>query len=257
MKILNLVLYSNSPGQECYEEMKEISEYYYKQFNNVKTIYYQYSDKIDEEYLLIDNILFIKGDKESYVPGVLEKTVKAFEYVSANGLLDKYDYTIRSNISTIINFDLLIKELQKTPVSFYGGGSAMNLQWNGGGITDSTWYGTIFATGTSIILHPNAVKFIIDNKSLLRYDIVDDVSLGIFFREHKPDIKCEILDSKKYLRLPFCFNDPITLNIGLLKSLVNKDEIIFYRNSCFINNGNRKVDAIQMKYIVDILMNNI
>jgi len=257
MKILNLVLYSSSPGKECYEEMKESSELYYKQFKNVQTIYYQYSNNIEKDYELIDNILFIKGEKESYVPGVLDKTIKAFEYVNTNDILNKYDYLIRSNISTIINFDLLVNELIKTPINFYGGGSAMNLQWNGGGIIDNTWYGTIFATGTSIILHPDAVKFIIDNKKLLRYDIVDDVSLGIFFREHKPDIKCEVLDSKKYLKLPCCFNDPTTLNLGILKSLVNKDEIIFYRNSCFINNGNRKIDAIQMKYIVDILMNKI
>ncbi len=257
MKLLNLVLYSLSNNKEYYEEMKEISHEYYKQFSNVTTIYYKYNSEIDNDYELIDEILNIKGEKENYVPGILDKTIKAFEYCDKNNWLEKYDYIIRSNASTLINFDLLIKELHINPILFYGGGSVMDLQWNGGGIIDNTWYGTLFVTGTSIILTPESVKHIIQNKHLLRYDIVDDVSLGIFFREHNPNVICQELPKEKYLRLPCCFNDPTTLNLGLLKSLVNKDKIIFYRNSCFINNGNRKIDAVQMKYIADILMNKI
>jgi hypothetical protein len=257
MKILNLVLYSTSNNTEYYEEMQEINSEYYKKFNNnVITLYYKFSN-IEEDYKLENDILHIKGDKESYVPGILEKTIKAFEYIIANYTIDNFDYIVRSNISTIINFDLLIKELEKHPIVYYGGGNVMNLQWNGGGINDNKWYGTLFASGTSLIFKPSAVKYIIDNKKLLRYEIVDDVAFGIFFREHRNDIICQEINQEKYLKMPCCFIDSNTLNLGLLKNLVKKDTIIFYRNSCFINNGNRKIDAVQMKYIVDILMNKI
>ena len=44
MNILNLVLYSIS---DDYNMMKKYTENYYKQFNTVKTIYYLYSNEIN------------------------------------------------------------------------------------------------------------------------------------------------------------------------------------------------------------------
>ena len=96
-----------------------------------------------------------------------------------------YDYLIRSNISTIIEFNRLISYLEKNPIDYYGAGKLVNLQWTGGGIFDSTWYGTLFASGTSIIFTKKAVDEIVNNMNLVRMDIIDDVSLGIYVREHK------------------------------------------------------------------------
>ena len=50
------------------------------------------------------------------------------------------------------------------------------------GIFDSTWYGTLFASGTSIIFTKKAVDEIVNNMNLVRMDIIDDVSLGIYVR---------------------------------------------------------------------------
>ena len=110
LKYVNLVLYSEDRE---YDKMKEITEVYYDKFENVKTIYYKFDDKINDEYKMEGNLLKIKG-KETYVPGILEKTIKSMEYV-AN---DQYDYLVRSNISTIVNFKLLDEELIKTPIEY-------------------------------------------------------------------------------------------------------------------------------------------
>ena len=55
---MNLVLYSDDRE---YNEMKEITQEYYNKFENVKTIYYKFDDKINEEYLIEGNVLKIKG----------------------------------------------------------------------------------------------------------------------------------------------------------------------------------------------------
>lgn len=250
MKLLNLVLYSNSSPDhnEGYEIMQEILNRYYKTFEpNVHTIFFKYTHDLDLDYELKDNILHIKG-VESLMPGVLEKTLKAFKIIKDY----EYDYVIRSNISSIINFKILIEELQKNPISFYGGCNIMDLQWTGGGITDSTWYGTKFSSGTSIILTRAALNFIIDNEHLINKTIIDDLTIGILIREYKPDIIPQQLDSSFYKNTP-CFFTNNGFDLQGLIDFVKKDKTILYRNRCY---NCRKVDEVQMKLIVDILMEN-
>jgi hypothetical protein len=249
MKLLNLVLYSNSSleHQEGYEEMLKTLQRYYATFPDVKTIFYKYSD----EDKLEDGILHIKGT-ESLVPGVLQKTLNVFEYILDD--LDNYDYVIRTNISSIIDFNLLEKELTSNPINFYGGGQVLNLQWTGGGITDSTWYGTIFITGTCMIFTKQAIKYIVENQHLIHLDIVDDIAIGILFREHRPDVVPQhFKNSEQYKATPVFYTNN-GFNIDAIKNYVKSNNIIVYRNRCY---NCRKVDEIQMKLIVDILLNII
>ena len=175
LKYVNLVLYSDDRE---YNEMKEITQGYYKKFENVKTIYYKYDEKINEEYLMEGDVLKIKG-KDTYVPGILEKTVKAMEYVEN----DEYDYFVRSNISTIVDFKLLDEELKKNPME-YGGGLINNLQRldESAGIKDKTHFGLNYVSGTAIIMSKNTLKEMIKQKDKIDYKIVDDVSIGLLMR---------------------------------------------------------------------------
>jgi hypothetical protein len=253
MKILHLVLYSNSKKKEYYEEMQKLTAQYYKKFENVRTIYYKYTD-ISEEYYLQDNILHIKGT-ESFIPGVLDKTIKAFEYMVQNKILDNYDVVVRSNISTVINFDLLTNYFQFKGVPYYAGAKVENLQWEGGGITDHKWFGTQFACGISIILSNDAVRYMIQNKENIRMDIIDDVSIAIFHKEHcalaYPPIE---IQSYIYLQCFFIPKDHgAVFNLqGLIESIKNK-YYIFYRNNSLFNWEDRRIDVIQMKHIIDYL----
>ena len=104
--------------------------------------------------IILKMILYILMVKNHYVPGILKKTLLAFKYLNN---ID-YDYLIRSNISTIIDFNRLISYLDKNPIDYYGAGKLVNLQWTGGGMLDSTWRGTLFASGTSIIFTKKAVE---------------------------------------------------------------------------------------------------
>lgn len=251
MKIINLIIYSKTT--DVYEPMFNILNELYENYKNIETYFISFEEENEkfksEDYYIDKNLLIFKG-KESLVPGVLNKTLKALSYCKDL----EYDYIVRTNISTIINYDNLIKYLEKNPINFYGGGENNVLSWNGGGINDSTWYGTNFISGTSIILSRNCVNYIINNENKIIREIVDDVSLGILFREHYNNYKPETIESKYYIKIPIFINDnKVDFNrlINLLKE--KKDEIIFYRNRTY--NTNRKIDVINMNIIVKILLN--
>lgn len=257
MKILHIIIYSNSKFSDdikegTYENMQKILNIYYKKFNdNVSTYFVKYNEYVKstygKEFYIENNIIYIDG-KESSIPGILEKTLLAFKYLNNFD----YDYLIRSNISTIIEFNRLISYLEKNPIDYYGAGKLVNLQWTGGGIFDSTWYSTLFASGTSIIFTKKAVDEIVNNMNLVRMDIIDDVSLGIYVREHKNITPIEI-NQKHFYEVPHFskYSNSISQFIEFIKN--NKD-IIFYRNKCFgIYVKNRDIDYEQMKIIINAI----
>ncbi len=240
-KIINLVLYSNN---EQYNEMYKLTKKYYKSFEpNVKTIYYRFNDKITNEYELNDDILEIKGT-ESYIPGILDKTIKAFEYINKYYYYN-YNYIIRSNISTIINFNLLQEKLNTNNIE-YGGVLKWKLEWIDvqSGITDKSLFGTIYPSGTGIILSNKSVNLLLNNKDKINYNIIDDVAIGSFFHINFKDIKTGWFDNQ-FLFVPD-FNGDKNKLIEFIKS---KPNIIAYRN----RNNNREIDVKQMDIIINYL----
>lgn len=246
MKILNLVLYSDT--QDLYEHMKSILDVFYKSYHqNVHTIFYKYSPYIAEEYILDDNILHVKGD-ESFVPGILQKTLKVFDYIVKSNYYNQFDYIIRSNISTVIDFDLLIRELQKNPVKIYAGGLIHNLQWANPccGIRDSTHFGTSFANGTSIMFSKEGSKCLVDNQHLIDKSIIDDVAIGIFMKKHVPESyppKAIGNNAFKTMNTTYLNNE----DIPELKNMILSNNNIFYRNRW--GDRARKIDIYHMQLI--------
>ena len=249
ISILNLVIMSDNDNEK-YNDMYECLVNLNKIYENhksvkVKTFFLKFSD-IKEDIKLEQNILHIKG-KESFIPGIIEKTLKGFQYFADD--IKNYDYILRSNLSTIIDFRYLATELHKNPINFYGGGHKRNLQWTGGGIEDSTWFGTDYIEGTSIIFTPKSIKYILDNIHLIRTNIIDDVAFAIFMREHAPNEKIQDIDDSRYAIVP-CFIYNQNLYIRDLHNMVN-NKFIFYRNKCC---NNRQVDVIQMNIISDCII---
>lgn len=241
--IINLVLYSND---NQYNEMYKLTRKYYKLFEpNVKTIYYRFNDKIINNYELNDDILEIKG-KESYIPGILDKTIKAFEYINKNY---DYDYIIRSNISTIINFNLLQEKLNSNNIE-YGGILKWKLEWldKQAGITNNELFGTIYASGTGIILSNKSINLLLNNKDKINYNIIDDVSIGSFFHINYKNIKVISFD-KQFLFVP----DLNGNESKLIEFLKSKPNIIAYRN----RNNDRKIDVKQMEIIINYVQKTI
>jgi hypothetical protein len=228
VKILNLILYNNNGA---YNGMRQVLRKYLSHTDN-KFFFYCFDENITENYVIDGDMILIKG-KETFIPGIFLKTVKAIEIV----LQYEFDYLLRSNISTIVDHINLNNYLSSTDIK-YGGSGIITLNWLDPpyGIRDHRYRGTKYAHGTGIILSRAMAQMMIDNKDKLNYDVIDDVSIGLFFGSH--GIQPQGL-SKGYL---YCHNiNYYTPNV------------VFYRNK----RRNREDDVKVMKNITETLINNL
>jgi hypothetical protein len=216
--------------------MYDLTKKYYSKFSNVKTIYYRFDENIINEYELNDDILLIKG-KETYIPGILEKTVSAFKYIENHY---KFDYMIRSNISTIVDFDLLIEYLQGTPVQ-YGGGLKNIIS---GDKNHPDLENLVYASGTSILFSKSVLKEFLNKKQHIRKDLIDDVSIGLLMRDHLPNINQHYIPENRFLFIPDVNGDS-----SKIIDVIRDKSYIFYRN----RQPDRKTDVTQMEIIIDYL----
>jgi hypothetical protein len=238
MKILNLILYSKS---DDYDEMYNLQSNYLKFIKeNLDIDYYFYCyDDIQEDYKIINDIIYIKGE-ESYLPGVLDKTIKSFELF----INDNYDYIIRSNISTVLNFELLIHFLNNNKIDYCG--NIIKLKWidEDCGIIDETYYNEKYASGTSIILSNRAVNYLINNKNNLDNTIIDDISIGVLLNK-----KFNLVDINKYCMINS--TEKTNTKLFTIDRYYHKS-ILLYRNKTF----KRIYDIHFMKNNINDLVNN-
>ena len=234
-KFINLVLYST--GEE-YDEMYRMTKSYYSSFPNVTTLYYIFDPDIDKEFVLKAGILRIKGT-ESYIPGILAKTMKALAYTEKNY---EFDYVVRSNISTIVDFDLLADYIGETPIE-YGGG--LKNEYKDEGETYSDINGLVYASGTAIIFSRKTLHEVVRKQKHLRMDLIDDVALGLLMRNELSDTPQHYTPPDKFLFVP-----DENGNAARLKPLIEGKGIIFYRN----RQDDRKKDVRQMQVIIDYLL---
>jgi len=234
IKILNLVLYSKG---DSYDKMYNITKKFYSKFYpQVKTIYYLFDDSVTTPTFK-DDILLIPG-KESYLPGILDKTIKAIELTKD---ID-YDYLLRSNISTIVNFKMFLKYLTINRNIDYGGSWMLTHIRKGfrdplNGINDDRYDGLNFISGTGIVMSKKAIRNLLENKNKIDYSIVDDVSIGNFF-QNNTNIK------------PFSFDSTVSYEKDLTRDPNSIDlNIIFYRNRSL----DRKNDVKNMEVISNLL----
>lgn len=241
MKILNLVLYSK---EKFYDDMLLILSKYYSQFSYVNTYFFMSEPNITEDYIIKEhNILILKGSQETTIPGILQKTVTAFDLFLSNKIVNdykEYDYIIRTTVATVINFDLLKNELLRNPISFIATGLLHNLTWVN---PDDISYGVYFTSGTSIILTKGAVKFIANNRDKLRYDLYDDVSICMLIKEYNnnnyPPVS--ISNNNKFVFMT-------SLDVSEIEQIC-KQQYIFYRNKT----DNRQNDVKRIQIITDHL----
>lgn len=224
--IMHLVLFSHN---DEYDEMYEITKQYYKKFHNVTTIYYTFSESKRDAYQIIDGILYLPG-KETYIPGILDKTIKAFEFVKNKS----FDYLIRSNVSTIINFNYLSSILTQYPFTV-GGGEIYTDTWDK---PNHERYNTQYPHGTSMILSKPMLVELLDKKDKINYNIIDDLEIGYVLE-------------KEFPYLPFY---SLIRYFVYVNEKTNMDELdyanlIFYRNK----SEDRKHDIQNMKKIVHYL----
>jgi len=178
--VLHLVLYHDSYP---YNSMIDITRPFYHRFREmgVETYYYTFDPNV-KDITVEEDIVYIPGH-ESFIPGILDKTIRVIEFFSQT---KSFDYILRSNTSTVINFTPLLHLLQTHTIIY---GSCLIMTTNNvtkeDGNVDARYYPLPFAHGVSIILHHTAVQLLLKHKEThLHYDTIDDISLGMFFKDH-------------------------------------------------------------------------
>jgi hypothetical protein len=233
-KILNLILYSKD---HIYDEMYTVLSKFYKRYPFVDSIFYVFDDSINTEYEYKNDLLKIKG-KESLLPGVLDKTIKAFLWVHKNLSIHNYQYIVRSNISTIIEFSKFKKIIDENPFD-YGSFLLLTLNWVDEyyGIVDKKYFGTKFASGTNIIFTTDIFLYIINNPNKLDYSIADDVAIGVLLQD-VPNIVYSNFNIEHYYTF-----------ITEINKYIDFNNYFVFRNRTI----NRSADVERMKYIVSEL----
>jgi len=188
-KILNLILYS--PGDDCYELMAETLTKYLDR-KGIRHYFYSYRNDIDgdegkmkkDDFVFVGNHLYIRGT-ETFLPGILDKTLEALKIIQD----EEYDYVVRSNVSTVIDFDELMKYL---PIGAYD--YAGPLYYTGcyidvkSGTTPekhAIYKAHHFVAGICIVLSRKAVEMlVIDAEKVRAYGVIDDLAIGWYFHDH-------------------------------------------------------------------------
>jgi hypothetical protein len=175
MKILNLVLYSEN--EPAYVGMRDVLRSHTARYPNVRCVFYTYDPEITEPWLLDDDILRIRGH-ETYVPGILNKTIEAFRITETWD----YDLLIRTNISTIVDFSGLVGYCSGPDFKFGGPVGYMNATWTDrkGGIFDGRFSGLQFVRGWCIIFTRATIALMLRNAHFIDTSVIDDVTISDF-----------------------------------------------------------------------------
>lgn len=189
MKVLILSIFSET---DFYNKMREIQRKYVNSTDIFDYYFISYKKDIDSEIKLDGDTLYIKGT-DTYM-NILEKTIIAMGFFKQK---KEYDFIIRTNISTIINYKLLLPYLESTrKTKLFTGGRSIEVYPKDNdpsiGVTlfkkhIYSMNGVRFFQGTCIIMSSDVANFIIQNSNCLKYDIIDDISIGLFIKTYLPE----------------------------------------------------------------------
>jgi hypothetical protein len=137
---------------------------------NIK-VYLLFGNNVDTSDLkLNEEDILILDTPECMIPGILIKTIKAFEYINNNY---KYKHIFRTNLSSFFIIDNLIEISKKLDdTNIYSGvlGIYDNLE---------------FVSGAGFWLSNDNVNYLIKNQTKLNYKCIDDVAISKIFNKHK------------------------------------------------------------------------
>lgn len=235
MKILVLSIYNELPE---YKEMLKLQRQYVHSHECIDYYFVMFRWNKSLETEIENDVIFVHG-VENYL-GLTEKSVRAMDFL-INEQKKQYDFVVRTNISTLINLKNLLLYFESIPkINIYTGG--VSILFSGpdflGGLSfyKKKLYGLedqVFFQGTSIIFSIDVVIYLLQNANKIKFDIVDDVTFGLFIKSYLPHVYSLIL------------------KIKLPKQIVNKftEDAVFLRNKT----DNRSEDVQNMQKYIDAI----
>lgn len=209
MKIIILIISSQATH---YDQMKEIWKKYMNKHANIKCYFIEFDNDIDVNTVLdeMNNTIYVKGN-ESYIPGILDKTIKSIQHIVLSNV--EFDYILRTNLSTFVVLDKLYNYLLNNPID-YGGplGIISNFTQYKKYLDEIDETNRFFPSGTGILMSKIAVNKLLEN--IPDYTFIDDLSIGLVLSRY---FKFNILERQDYI------------NKIKNKKIIVRDNLFLYR----------------------------
>lgn len=219
MKLIVLIL-ANDNG--IYSECQKLWQIYMNKHPNIKSYFIKYKSELSEDVTLENDNIFIKG-RESFIPGCLDKTIKAIDFCVKT---QEFDFIFRTNMSSVIDLNKL-NNLLKNYNRHYSGviGIHQNIK---------------FASGAGMLLSKQFCIILINYKDKLNYSLIDDLSIGLFCQNIK---NIEISPLTRFETYNY------ENNLSAISNDLIKD---FYHFRCKSEKDNNKT-LLMMKKIIDLI----
>lgn len=235
MSKFKLVILIHSLKSDLYNYFREKHKKMLHHRNDIK-IFFVYGNSGDTlSNIDSSDILYEDIDESKLFPGLLQKTIRAFDEINQKYL---YDYLIRISLSTILDFELLLQHIKNLPKEnlFCGGYSSVSYKKDGKKISKRA-----FVRGCAILFSRDVIEKLIARKEEMfsLYDInsmSDDKIITWFIEDH-------LKIKPKSIKHKFCILENVTeINQEVITTIENakQNDIFVFR----IKNKDRlKIDT--------------
>ena len=154
---LDFVILVIASRTKLYDSFKNLWAQYAKSTLRIR-VYFIYSG----DHPHTDTELYFPG-KESLCPGILNKTLQAFEYVNQH---HTYTHLLRTNLSSFYHFPRLLSFQTSLPLEqVYCA-------------VKGRYKNIVYGSGAGFILSPDLVQYIVKHQRNLEIHLPDDVAIG-------------------------------------------------------------------------------
>jgi hypothetical protein len=180
--VLHLVIYNDNSQ---YRDMLDAQKSNVNREHGIDTFFVLATPGQETDVNVDRDFVFVNG--EEHLMGITNKTLKAAYHLLS---LRHYDFVLRTNISTIVNFKRFRQYVDGLPRENVYTGGVIHTLTNGllpwAGSYDDSLYGVNYVEGTSIVFSRDVIWDMCKTPYTLRHDIIDDVSFGDWVRKYKP-----------------------------------------------------------------------
>lgn len=182
MKVLVLIISDDS--RSIYKKHRDIWKLYMNLNPTFKCLFLTSKPNISQSFVdVYNNTLYVPGD-ESIVPGIFNKTVKAIDYFKN----DNYDYVIRTNLSSVWNFNKFKEVLRDAP-------------------REKVYFGLSFSdffaiSGSGITMSKDVYMLLLNVYEDIDYTLMDDLVIGSIMKKNVVKISLGTRDNVEHIHLP-------------------------------------------------------
>jgi hypothetical protein len=200
-----------------YTQCQKLWKLYMNTHPHITSYFIKYKPDLDTIVARYEDTIYVKG-RESYSPGCLDKTIQSIQFILNQE--NDFDYIFRTNLSSVVDLNKLYIYLENNSHKYAG--------------VNVTYFNCIYASGAGILMSKEICNVLIENRELLDYNIIDDISIGRLFEK---------------LHIPLETLKKIDIYEDMLEQITNYNIQDYYHFRCKAR-GDYKYTPVIMKKII-------